>query len=635
MLQSIRDRAQGLVAGVIVLLLCLTFALWGIQQYLNAAHTVAVAKVDGEDITLQEFQTSFQRLRQRAQAELGQAFDAKQWAQEGTKTKALDFLVEQKVLEHVVDKGRLRVGDQQVIGQLMQAPQFQVDGKFSKERYAQVLSMLGFKERGFEQQARRDMAIQQLRAGVAMSAFATESEVQHLAQLREETRDVAYAVLPLEPFMAKVELKGDEVQKYFDEHQEQYRTDEKVTLQYLELSRDALMPQIPVDDAKLKAYYDSHVAKYTVEETRNVNHILVKLKKGASAEEEKAAFEKAKALRARVTGGEVFEDVARKESDDAGSRAEGGATGFFGKGVMAPEFEGAAFALKQGEVSEPVKTEFGFHLIRVKEIKPGGVKPFEEVKADLETAYRTEQADTLYAEHAEQFNNAVYEHPDSLDNAAAALNLQVQTAGPLTREEIAARFAPSAIDAIFEGEVLTQGMNSAPVEISEMKTVAFRVTAHEASRLRKLDEVKADVEKTLREKHARELAEAHGKELIERMKKGEDPKRAVAGENIEWKEVKALGRESTEVNRAILRAAFRARAPEGGARSFVGIALGTGDFAVVEVADCHLPPIEQIAGSKLDQQRKALMQDRAMLAWKDYVSALKESAKVETHVDRL
>ncbi|MBI5616976.1 MAG: SurA N-terminal domain-containing protein [Gammaproteobacteria bacterium] len=635
MLQSIRDRAQGLVAGVIVLLLCLTFALWGIQQYLDSGHTVAVAKVDGEEVTLQEYQTSFQRLRQRAQAELGQAFDAKQWAQESTKSKALDFLVEQKLLEHVVEKGRIRVSDQQVLGQLMQAPQFQVDGKFSKERYAQVLSMLGFKERGFEQQAREDMAIQQLRAGVAMSAFVTESEAQQLAQLREETRDVGYAVLPMEPFKAKVELKPDEVRKYFDEHQEQYRTDEKVTLQYLELSRDALMPQVQVDDEKLKAYYDTHTAKYTVEEQRNVNHILVKLKKGASAEEEKAAFEKAQAIRARVSGGEAFEEVAKKESDDVGSRADGGETGPFGKGVMAPEFEAAAFALKQGEISEPVKTQFGYHVIRVKEIKPGGVKPFAEVRADVETAFRTEQADTLYAEHVEQFNNAVYEHPDSLDNAAGALNLQVQTAGPLTRGEIAEKFAPSAIDAVFEGEVLTQGMNSTPVEVSETRTVAFRVTAHEVSRLRKLDEVETEVEATLRDQHARELAAARGNELLERMKKGEDPKAVIAGDKLEWKEAKGAGRESAEVNRAVLRAAFRAKAPDASAPSYAGIALGTGDFAVMQITNRQLPPAEKIAGSKVEQQRKALMQDRAMLGWKDYVTALKESAKVETHVDRL
>jgi len=335
MLQFIRERAQGVVAVIIILFLCLTFLLWGIDEYMRAARQVIVAEVNGEEIDLGAYQTNFQRLRQRAQAELGDQFDSSLWTEESTKKQALDFLVEERLLAQTVEDARLRISDPQIAGFIRGAETFAVDGKFSLERYKQAVNMLGFTEAGFEAQARNDLAVQQLRAGIALSAFATEPEAQRLAQLFAQKRDIGYALIePGEP--DSVQVSDADAEAHYKANQESFRVDEKVALEYLELSLDDLKKEIPVDEELLQAHYEATKDAYTSQEQRSANHILVQLKKDASAAVDAAAKAKIETLRALVEGGSSFEEVAKQNSDDVGSRAEGGDTGLFPRGVMAP-----------------------------------------------------------------------------------------------------------------------------------------------------------------------------------------------------------------------------------------------------------------------------------------------------------
>lgn len=635
MLQSIRDRIQGLVAGVIILFLCMTFGIWGIEKYLNSGKTVVVAKVNGHDIELPTFQTTYQRLRQRAQAELGDNFDPKVWGEQATKVKALDYLIEEQLLLQAAEDARLKVSDAQVAANVTQSPTFQVDGKFSKERYSQIVNALGFNELGFEQQARKDISVQQLRAGVAMSSFVTDAEAQRLQQLRAQTRDVGYATVSLEKFKDGITLTQAEIEEYFKAHQEQYRTNEKLALEYVLLSLDSIIGEVKVADAALQTYYDAHQAQYTVEEQRSANHILVQVKKDATPEETEAARKKASDLRESIVNGKKFEDVAKESSDDVGSKAEGGETGLFGRGVMAPEFEQAVFALKPGELSEPVKTEFGYHIIRVKEIKPGGLRPLSEARADVEAAYRKEQAEATYYERAEQFSNTVYEHPDSLAAAADALGLKVEKTELLTREDLAAKFSPAVVDAAFEPEVLTDGLSSPPVEVSDTKVVAIKLLQHEASRLRTLDEVRDDVVKALTLERAHDAATKRGAELVERLQKGEDLNSLMASEGLSWHTAKNIDRNGGDVSRAVARAAFKVTTPKPGEFAYAGIPVGTGDYAIIQVANVVTPPLEKLPTEQLTELKRQAGQTRTLLSWHEFVDALKSHAKITTHVENL
>lgn len=634
MLQSIRDRAQGLVAGVIILFLCLTFVLWGIEEYLNAARRIVVAEVNGQELDLQAYQATFQRLRQRAQAEFGDAFDPAVWGEESTKRKALDFLIEEQLLLQAVDDSRLRINDAQIAEYLKSSPTFQVDGKFSRERYSQVVNMLGFSDLGYEEQARKELSIAQLRAGIALSAFVTAAEAQRLQQLRDQKRTIGYAVVPVgDP--AKIEISAADAEAYYAEHKEEFRVEEKVVLEYLQLAQEDLRDDIPIDDSFLKAYYDAHHADYTVDEERNANHILLRVREGATPEEDAAAKDKALKLRELALAGKKFEDLAMENSDDIGSKAGGGETGMFGRGAMAPEFEAAVFAMKPGDISEPVKTQFGYHLIRLKDVKPGGLKPFEDVRTAVEEAYRREQAETLYFERAEQFSDTVYEHPDSLAAAAETLNLKLATTGLLGREEIAQQFAPAVADAVWETEVLLEGLASAPLEIAGNKIVSVRVTEHVPSRVPEPADLQATITERLQRERVQRDAAQRGAALLARLQKGEDRQAVIAADKLEWREEENVERSSEQVNRAVLRAAFEAAAPAAGSTTYLGVPLGAGDYAVVGVSSVTTPPIEQIDETKTAELRRDAERTRMMIGWRDFVAALRSGAKIETYENSL
>ena len=627
MLQSIRERAQGVIAAVIVAILCLTFAIWGIESYLESAHKVIVAKIGGDAVELAEYQATFQRLRQRAQAELGETFDSKLWATDATKQKALDYVIEDRLLQNNVDRARLRIGAGQVAGYLKGSPTFQVDGKFSHDRYTQVTRTLGFTEQSFEHQTRKDLAIQQLRVGVSGSSFVTEQEAQHIQQLKAQQRSVAYALI--EPAdLSKESVADDTIKTYYEKNKERYRTEEKISTEYIQLALDDLKKTVVVDDKAVHAYYAAHQPDFTVDEQRNANHILVQVKTGATPAEDAAAKVKAITLRELVVSGTPFEQVAKENSDDIGSRAEGGATGLFGRGVMAPEFEQAVFTMKVGDLSQPVKTSFGYHIIKLKEIKPGGVKPFADVSNEVEAKYRTEQAENAYYETSERFSDTVLEHPDSLADAASKLGLTVATGTLQTRAQIAAQFSESVADAAWETEVLAEGLATPPIEIGANRIVALRVTKHQASKIPALADVKTEITAAIQQDQARVTANERGTRLVQRLRKGEAAATVMSAEKLKWETHQAIDRQNEDINRAVLRAAFKA--PVVGAHpTYLGVELGTGSFAVIEVANPSMPTLDKLDGGAVKAVQRDVARGKAFVEWRDFMSTLRGATKVE------
>lgn len=629
MMEFIRERARGVVAIGIILLLCLTFLLWGIESYIEAARQVVVAKVNGEDIQLTEYQKAFDRMRHRAQTEQGAEFDSDLWSRESTKEKVLDALVEDRLLKQLIEKSNLRLSDAQVAQFIATSEAFVVDGKFSKESFKQIASTMGLSPAGFEHQLRTDLAQQQLRAGISTSAFSLKTEAQELAQLLEQKRDVAYALVkPEDP--KTVTVTDADLEAHYQAHREEFRTPEKAALEYLELKVEDLKPEVTVDDKALQDHYDTHKAQYTTQEERSVNHVLVQVKKDAPEAAVEAARQRAATLRAAIVGGKAIEAVARESSDDIGSKAEGGATGFFPRGVMAPEFEAAAFALKKGEMSEPVRTEFGFHVIKVKDERIGGVKPFADVSADVESAYRTEQAETKFFERAEKFTDALNEHPDSLAAAGEVAKLTLHSLPLSTREEIKDHFSAGVAAAVWEHEVLNEGLASSPVEIGSNRIVAVRVTSHETSKVPARGELTERLTDKVQQERVRDAARTRGEALLARLQKGESAKDVMAVEKLEWTEVRGVNRESSELNRAVGRAAFGSPLKDASAKAFLGVPMGNGAYAVVEVSNLDLPKPEAIEGRKVDAIARDTERVRLIATWRDFIGGLRTEASIKT-----
>ena len=423
---------------------------------------------------------------------------------------------------------------------------------------------------GFERQLREDMVKAQLRAGIAASEFVTAIEAREIERLRQQKRDIADAIIPASAYVDRLEVSEADARAYYESNKETFRREEQVRLEYIALSPAALESDVPVTEAALRAHYDANLAAYTVEEQRNVNHILIQLGPTADAAATAAARAKAEAALERARAGEAFEALAEELSDDVGSRLEGGETGLFPRGVMAPEFEEAAFALAVGEVSDPVRTRFGYHILKLKAVEPGGQRAFEEARADVEQAYRAAQAQQMFFDQAEQFSNLVYEHPDTLAVAADAVGLEVEQTELLTREGIAMLFSPQAAARAFETEVLVEGLNAEPVELPDGRVVALRVTAHEPAVVPPFETVRDAVVERVRNEQLRARTAQAGNALLERLRAGEDAGKVMSSDGFDWKQARGVDRQSTDVNRAVLRAAFGATAAPG-APTYLGV----------------------------------------------------------------
>ena len=636
MLQLIRERSQGLIVGVIVFFICLTFALFGVQQYLEGQTSVVVAEVNGEEVGLTEYQRAFQQIRQRAQAMYGDAFDPNVFASEQAKQNTLDYLIDEKLLLQASDKANLQASNLQVANYIRTSPQFQRDDEFSSDLYRQMVRALGFSELGFEQQVRKDFVVNQLRAGIAASDFTTAEELQQLERYRQQTRDVGYAIIGIETFKENVEATEEQVKAFFEDNGERYRIPEKLVLHYLDLSIDSLMKDVTANEEQLRAYYDANTAHYTVQEQRSANHILVQLKRDAGEEAEATALAKAQGLREQAMQGGSFEEIAKENSDDVGSRTDGGETGFFGRGVMAPEFEEAVFSMAPGAISEPVRTQFGYHIIRLNEVKEGGIKPFDEATSEVEEAYKREQAEALFFEQAERLSELAYEQPDSLDAASDALGLPIEKTEALDRSEIAVEFGPRLAEAAFEAEVLLEGLNSEPIDVSNTRLVVVRVEQHLESTIPAFADVQAQVKTDYIDAEARKGTNAHGAALVERLRNGEAVETVLAEESVGWEAVASASRETAKLNRAVARAAFKV-APANDASTVVyeGVPLGVGDYAIIGVSNVRLPEKEELNVSDISQLRRDVAEDRNSIAWRDFVEILKSDAKVESFPDRL
>ena len=635
MLQLIRDRSQGLVVGVIVFFICLTFALFGVQQYLDARSVVIVAEVGGEEVGLREYQRAFQQLRQRAQAMLGEAFNSEQWGGDQAKLSALDYVVNERLLVQVIENANIRASDVQIASYIRTTPQFQNESGFSEAIYQQTVRALGFSEVGFEQQIRQDLVVNQLRAGIGSSAFTTTDELQRLEQYRQQTRDIGFAIVGIESFNEDIAPTDEEIRQYYDENIEDYRLGEKVSVSYLDLSIDALMAEVQISELELRAYYETNQANYASLEQRNANHILVQLRRDASAAEETIASENASELRELALAGTSFEELAKENSDDIGSKTDGGETGYFGRGVMAREFEAAVFAMSPNEVSEAIRTDFGFHIIRLKAIKPGGIKSFEEVRSDLTATYQREQAEALFFEQAERLADLVYEQPESLIGAAETLGLSVQNTGLVTRGDLGVLFSERVIAATFESDVLLEGLNSEPIELSDGRVIVVRVEEHKLSSLPPLENIRAEALRNLIDARALEAANAYGKSLVERLNNGEHIDTVLADSGFKWEQVDAATRESPKLNRAVLRAAFRADLDAVKKVLFIGVPIGRGDYGVVGVSNVRMPPIEQLAKSDINQLRRDVADGTTAAYWQDFIGLLKADYRIETFPERL
>jgi peptidyl-prolyl cis-trans isomerase D len=634
-LQGIRDRAQSWIMWVLVVIIIIPFALWGMHQYLGPKANIVVAEVNGRELTLREFQEAYQRQRYRLQTLLGAKFDASQLNEGRLKQEVLKQMIDDELLfQAAVDHG-LRIGDAQLAASIRSLDVFKVDGHFSQETYESWLRRQGYVPASFEHSFRRSLLSAQLRAAIADSAIVTTADLDDAIRLQGQKRSFGYLLVPAARFEKDVTVTDEAVARYYENHRAEFVNPEQVSIAYVELARAGIAEGLTVSDEEVESRYQARKANYTTREQRRASHILVSVPKGASAEEEAKAREKAQALKRRLDAGESFEELARKDSDDPGSAAQGGDLGFFGRGMMDKPFEDAVFAMSVGEVSEPVRSSFGFHIIKLTGVQPAGVKPLDAVREQLRREIQLEKADRLFFDQADQLANLVFEHPDTLEPAAHALGLKVKTTGFFSRKGGTGVAAdPKVVNAAFAEDVLVEGNNSELIELPGGRVIALRVAKHRPASQRSLDEVRPEITRRLRNQRARQLATQHGEGILSRLRAGAQPQAVAGEESLQWSERKLAGRDDASVARALLIRVFQLGHPSPGQPVFGGVALPSGDYAVISVTKVQ-DGDPNAAGTARSTMETRLERARGDELFDAFVQALRERAKIKIYADRL
>lgn len=631
MLQAIRDKAQGWIAWAIVTLISIPFALWGIQQYLGGGSEVVVAEVDGQEITGQQLDRRYQQFRQNLRTRLGAAYRPEMFDEKQMRKQVLEDIIRASLIAEEAQRLGLRAGDAMVRRAIMSVPAFQKDGRFDREAYERAVRLQGLVPAAFEQRLRQSLVADQLSLAVSSSAFVTDTELKDSVRLRRQLRKVRYFVVPAAEFKSEKTIPEADLKAYYEKHQNRFMAPEQVKLDYIVLDVNKIAESVKADDASLKAFYEEHIGDYRKPEERRVRHILIAVDQKADKAAEETARKKIERAMKRIQAGEDFAKVAKEVSEDPGSASQGGDLGFFGHGIMDPAFEKAAFSHGKGELVGPIRTQFGYHLIEVEDIKPAKTRTFAEVRKEVLARYRKTEAEKRFYDYAERLSDLAYEDPDSLEPAADALKLKIEHSDWITREGGKGALAsPKVTAAAFSDDVLNEGHNSEVIETGPEQALVLRVVDHRAANVKPFEEVKGQIEAQLREQQTREKAEAAAKALLERLQKGEGFKTVAA--NREIKTPAPIGRvesKGAQVPQSLRNAVFRLPRPQKGKPSYATVPLGKGDIAVVALDSVEDGSPDKLSKEELDQERKAMMRARATAYFDHFVEELRRKAKIE------
>ncbi|WDE00881.1 SurA N-terminal domain-containing protein [Thalassomonas actiniarum] len=623
MLESIRESSQGTIAKVILGFIILTFAVAGIGSYTNTVDT-SVAEVNGEKISQSAFDKAYQAQRNRMAQQFGQMFDtlsADSNYMANFRNGVLDNLINEKLIDQSTNDLAIRISDQRLKKTIREMPEFQVDGVFDNNRYLAIINQAGFfQSSDFRDYLRVEMSRRQLSQALVVSEFNLPYQEKMLSSLQNQKRDIRYAVIGAEQFKADMSVTDEEINSFYQENQVRFENQEQVKVDYIALDVNELAKDIQVSDEDIASYYQDNIDNYRTVEQRRLAHILVEF-----GDDEAAAESKAEAVLARIKQGEDFAELAKTQSDDTFSGENGGDLDWIEPGVMDEEFDKSAFALAEiGTVSEIVKTSFGYHIIKLTDVKPEKTTPLDELRDDLRVQISSEKAQDKFFELQQELATVSFEFPDSLDDAAGAVDAQVQSSAWLKRAGNAAPFNDAkVINAAFSELVLNDNVNSDVIEIGDDLVMVLRLNEYKEANVKPLSEVQAQIETELVAKKAAEKAKTVADELIAELKSGKDITAALAEVNSAF-EVKAdISRSNGGIDGSISREAFVLAHPTADTLSVATTALANGDQALIEVQAVKPGDAEE-SESQRQQQTSQLAQS----AYKSYVDSLKVDAKI-------
>jgi len=518
------------ITQIVIALIALPFAFFGVDYYFRRVDAAPeVARVGGDKITQAEFAESVREQQDRARQAMGRNFDPAFFDNPEIRYSILEQLINERLLGEKARKESFRVTDAQLSQFIGSLPVFQLNGQFSPDRYRQLLASQNLAPIQFEEKLRHDLALAPLQEPVAVANIIARASSERYLGLLEQQREIAIANVEAEPFAKDVKIDDAAVKAFYDGNQQAFQTPEQIRFEYVQLTQDSLLPGISVDPAEVKKHYEENVKQYGQEEQRAAAHILIAVKPDASDADKAAAKKKAEdiAAQAKATPAK-FAELAKQYSQDPGSATQGGDLGFQPRGTLEKSFEDLEWKMKVGDVAGPVQTGFGWHVIKLNSITPAKMKPFDEVKTQIETDLKRQKATQKFASAADQLQNLVYEQADSLQPAAKALSIALKTSELVTRSQAQAIALgnPKFVQALFSPESIQGKRNTDAIEIGANALMAGRVVEHKPAAPRPFDEVKEEIRRQLVHRAAAEMAQKAGREKLARLAAGTSEKEA-------------------------------------------------------------------------------------------------------------
>ena len=646
MLQAIKDRTRGWVAYVIIAMLAVPFAFFGVYSYFQPSSNPAVADVNGEQIKRNELDQTVSRQREQLRRQLGEDFDPDQISDERLRRRALEQLVDELVLRTFAEDHGMVAPDGVVARRIRSDSRFQENGEFSRQRYRDVLSRSNISVSEYENRLRRNATVVLLRDAVGSSAFVTDSELERMAAVQYQRRHLAWLRVDAKALRDRVEVSDERVASYYEDNKQAFERPQKVRLAYVELSRETLADGSEVSDQQLRQRYEQVKDQRGQPERRRVEQIQLDVPEDASDQQLREAEERLSGIRDRILGGELsFGEAAREYSEDNLSAKQGGEIGLISPGDLGGAFDDTAFELDKGRISEPVRTSSGVHLIRVTEIKPAQRPSFDAIKGELREAIIDERVAKRIADRTTELKNEAFRNQESLTPAANALGLEVRETDWFDEGGADSGIAANEaiVSAAFSQRVLQQRRNSKLIELSDNRRVVVRVREHKPAQVPPLTEVRDEVAERVRSDQLAELTRERGEELIKRVEEdGERFGSLAQGDGISINEYGWISRQSRgEVPRSILATAFRMPAPGDGDTSLKGTLLRpqergeAADYAVIALRGVQDGSLEGLSDQQRQSLRQQLQRTSQQSGLDEVTAALREAANVTIHDGRL
>lgn len=626
MLQNLREHAQGWIAGVIAVILCLAFALWGIQYYIggNGDNSV-VAKVNGEEVTVNQWNTIYKRLRNSLGLPAAQMDSA---TLKQLKQQALLQVVRQTVLAQAAYKENYRISNAEISAIITQVPAFQVQGQFSPELYQRLVGQLFGNETAFIKSVREDALIMQARSGIIDSDFTTANELNTAAVLANQQRSFGYFIIPFAPLQAGRKISDAMIKDYFNSHQNDFMTEEQISLDYILLSADTVAKDVNVSESELQQYYNDNQLAFSSPQEWQLARIVI----NSANKSSQALAEQVKKVDQQLRSGQDFARVAMQNSEDKTTAFSGGTMpGWVSQRQLPAELVKPLLQLRQGQVSMPIPSKEGVYFIKVLAIKTPEPKPFAEVRADVEKNIKQQKLQQLLADKSDQLANLTFTNPDTLKVAADSLGIPVQSTGLFSRANpLGIAKNPRVINAAYGDNVLKQRNNSDVISLDNNTLAVVRIGQYKASHLKPLAEIQPQIEQKLLVSAAQAQAAEEGRKVLQALKQGTTVQQIAGQSKYTWTAKNKLTRQSTDLPAEILTNAFSLTPPVSSIKPTVaGIKLENGDYVVMALTEVINPNPASLNLAKQPALSASLADQQGQFYYYLYMTQKMADAKIK------